>query len=323
MISRRKLLLALGAAALAPLSAFAQPKRVARIGLLSYLTEPDVALAMLNKGLAELGYVEGKSYVIVARYANGEFTRLPKLVGELEAEKIDVLVSRGPSVEFTKPIRTRVPVVFAYSGDPVESGFGDSLRKPGHNMTGITFMAMELSAKRIEVLKEIVPKATHIALLSNPEHSGELSEYRVTEDAARRLGAAITRHLVRNPQDLTAAFAAIRASAPDAMIVFPDSLTLVRRKEIADFSAQAKIPCMYGWTEFVDAGGLISYGPSIIESFKLLATYVDKVLKAGSANNIPIEQVSAIKLTVNFGAAKALGLSVPNSILARADKVIE
>ena len=325
MITRRKLLLAMGIAAITPASAFAQPKpaRVARIGLLSYLTEPDVALAMLNKGLAELGYVEGKSYVIVARYANGDFTRLPKLVGELETEKIDVLVSRGPSVDFTKTIRARVPVVFAYSGDPVESGFGDSLRKPGRNMTGITFMAMELSAKRVEVLKELVPKAARIALLSNPEHSGELGEYRVTEDAAKRLGATITRHLVRNPQELNAAFSAIRASPADAMIVFPDSLTLVRRKEIADFAAQAKIPCMYGWTEFVDAGGLISYGPSIIESFKLMATYVDKVLKAGSADNIPIEQVSAIKLTVNFGAARSLGLNVPNSILARADKVIE
>jgi len=177
--------------------------------------------------------------------------------------------------------------------------------------------------ERVEVLKELVPKATRIALLSNPEHSGELGEYRVTEDAAKRLGATITRHLVRNPQELTAAFSAIRASPAEAMIVFPDSLTLVRRKEIADFAAQAKIPCMYGWTEFVDAGGLISYGPSIIESFKLLAAYVDKVLKAGSANNIPIEQVSAIKLTVNFGAARALGLNVPSSILARADKVIE
>jgi putative ABC transport system substrate-binding protein len=325
MISRRKLLLALGTAAVAPLSAFGQPKtaRVARIGLLSYLSEPDVALTMLVKGLAELGYVEGKSYVIAARYANGDFTRLPKLVAELEAEKIDVLVSRGPSVEFTKSVRARIPVVFAYSGDPIESGFGESLRKPGRNMTGITFMAMELSAKRIEVLKDIVPKATRIALLSNPEHSGELSEYRVTEDTARRLGATITRHLVRNPQELTAAFSAIRTSAPDAMIVFPDSLTLVRRKEIADFAAQARIPCMYGWTEFVDAGGLISYGPSIIDSFKTLAIYVDKVLKAGNASNIPIEQVSAIRLVVNFGAAKVLGLSIPQSILVRADKVIE
>ncbi len=325
MISRRKLLFALGTAAVAPLIAFAQPKsgRVARIGLLSYLSEPDIALTMLVKGLAELGYVEGKSYVIVARYANGDFTRLPKLVAELEAEKIDVLVSRGPSVEFTKSVRARIPVVFAYSGDPIESGFGDSLRKPGRNMTGVTFMAMELSAKRIEVLKEMVPKATRIALLSNPEHSGELSEYRVTEDAARRVGATITRHLVRNPQELATSFSAIRASQADAMIVFPDSLTLVRRKEIADFAAQARIPCMYGWSEFVDAGGLISYGPSIIESFKTLAVYVDKVLKAGNANNIPIEQVSAIRLVVNFGAARSLGLGVPQSILVRADKIIE
>jgi putative ABC transport system substrate-binding protein len=324
MTSRRKLLALLGTAALAP-GAFGQPKPggVARIGLLSYLVAPDVALTMLRKGLHDLGYVEGKSFVIVERYANGDYKRIPALIAELEAEKIDVLVSRGPSVDFTIAIRDRVPVVFAYSGDPIASGFGDSLRKPGRNMTGITFMAMELSGKRIEVLKELVPQATRIALLSNPEHSGELSEYRVTEDAAKRVGATITRYLIRNPQELSSAFATIRANGPDAMIVFPDSLTLVRRKEIADFSAQAKIPCMYGWSEFVDAGGLISYGPSIIESFKTLAIYVDKVLKAGTASNIPIEQVSAIKLAVNFGAAKALGLAIPQSILVRADKVIE
>ena len=324
MTSRRKLLALLGTAALAP-GALSQTRSsgVARIGLLSYLSPPDVALTMLRTGLRDLGYVEGKSFVIVERYANGDFKRIPSLIAELETEKIDVLVSRGPSVDFMKTIRDRVPVVFAYSGDPVEAGFGDSLGKPGRNMTGITFMAMELSAKRVEVLKELVPKATRIALLSNPEHAGELSEYRVTEDAAKRLGGTITRYLIRDPQELSSAFVIIRANGPDAMIVFPDSLTLVRRKEIADFSAQAKIPCMYGWTEFVEAGGLISYGPSIIESFKKLAIYVDKVLKAGNANSIPIEQTSAIKLAINFGAARALGLAIPQSILVRADKVIE
>ena len=324
MTSRRKLLALLGTAALAP-GALSQPRPsgVARIGLLSYLSSPDAALTMLRKGLHDLGYVEGKSFVIVERYANGDFKRIPSLIAELEAEKIDVLVSRGPSVDFMKAIRDRVPVVSAYSGDPIEAGFGDSLGKPGRNMTGITFMAMELSGKRVEVLKELVPKARRIALLSNPEHSGELSEYRVTEDAAKRLGGTITRYLIRSPQELSSAFVTIRANGPDAMIVFPDSLTLVRRKEIADFSAQAKIPCMYGWTEFVEAGGLISYGPSIIDSFPKLAIYVDKVLKAGNANNIPIEQVSAIKLAVNVGAAKALGLTIPQSIFVRADKLIE
>ena len=321
---RRTLGLLAASLAFGPLAAFAQRNAgPARVGWLSYLSDPDPGLDLLRAGMRDLGYVEGKSYVIVARFANGDFTRLPRVVEELAAERIDVLVSRGPSVDFTKTIRARIPVVFAYSGDPIAAGFGDSLRKPGRNMTGITFMAMELSAKRIEVLKELVPKATRIALLSNPEHSGELSEYRVTEETARRLGAAITRYLVRAPQELAPAFAAIRASNPDAMIVFPDSLTLARRKDIAEFAALARIPCMYGWTEFAESGGLLSYGPGLTENFKTLAVFVDKLLKGADANNIPIEQVRKIGLTLNLVAARALGLNVPRSLLVRADRIIE
>ena len=213
--------------------------------------------------------------------------------------------------------------MFAYSGDPIAAGFADSLRTPGRNMTGITFMAMDLSAKRVEVLKEMIPKASRIALLSNPEHAGELSEYGVTEDTARRVGAAVTRYLVRNPEELTTAFAAIRADKVHAMIVFPDALTLARRKDIAVFAAQARIPCIYGWTEFAESGGLLSYGPTLTENFKALAVFVDKVLKGTAASNIPIEQVKRITLTLNLAAARALGLNVPQSIVVRADKVIE
>ena len=273
--------------------------------------------------MSELGYVEGKSYGIVARFADGDFTRLPALVDELAAERVDVIVSRGPSVDFTKSIPSRIPVVFAYSGDSIAAGFADSPRTPGRNMTGITFMAMDLSAKRVEVLKEMIPKASRIALLSNPEHAGELSEYRVTEDTARRVGAAITRYIVRNSQELTTAFAAIRAAKPDAMIVFPDALTLARRKDIAAFVGEARFPCIYGWTEFVESGGLLSYGPTLTENFKALAVFVDKVLKGNDASNIPIEQVKRITLTLNLGTARTLGLNVPQSIIVRADRVIE
>lgn len=305
-------------------SVFAQrPSAIARIGWLSYLGQPDPGLAILREGLLELGYVEGKSFVIIGRFADGDFTRLPRLVDELASERLDVLVSRGPSVDYTKTLRSRVPVVFAYSGDPVAAGFADSLARPGRNMTGITFMALELSAKRVEILKELVPKASRMALLSNPEHAGELAEYRVTEDAAHRLGAVMTRYLVRSPQELQPAFAEIQSKRHDAMIVFPDSLTLTRRKEIANLAERARIPCMYGWTEFVESGGLVSYGPRLTENFKTLARFVDKLLKGADANSVPIEQVSRVGLTLNMGAARALGLSVPPSIVARADRVIE
>ena len=295
----------------------------ARVGWLSDLADPDPAVDRLREGMRELGHAEGKSYVLVARYADGDFTRLPKLVDELEAEKIDVLVTRGPSADYTKAVRSRVPIVFAYSGDPVESGFAQSLARPGLNMTGITFMALELSAKRVEVLKELVPSAARVALLSNPEHAGELTEYRVSDEAAKRVGMTITRYLVRSPAELVKVMDEIRAARPDAMLVFPDSLTLVRRKEIAEFAATAKIPTMYGWTDFVESGGLISYGPRLFDSFKLLAKFVDRVIKGADASVVPIEQVSRIALTINKAAARVVGLTIPGPLLVRADQVIE
>jgi len=324
-VSRRALLALLPAAlVLRPSPGVAQRAAgPARVGWLSYLDESDPVLASLREGLRELGYVEGKSFVVVPRFARGDFTRLPRLVEELAAERLDVVVSRGPSTNYAKPLRSRVPVVFVYSGDPVAAGFADSLSRPGLNMTGITMMALELSAKRVDVLKELVPRASRIALLSNPEHAGELDEYRVTDEAARRLGATITRYLARSPQELTAIYGEVRAAKPDAMLVFPDSLTLVRRAEIAEFASRERIPTMYGWTEFVESGGLISYGPRLADHFKTLAKFVDRILKGATANTMPIEQVSRIGLTLNMAAARSIALTVPPSILLRADQVID
>lgn len=323
-MNRRALLRCLaGSLVLGTGAALAQSARQARVGWLSYLPAPDPALGLLREGLRALGHIEGKSYLTIARYADNDFTRLPALVDELAAERIDVLVSRGPSVDFTKRVRDRVPVVFVYSGDPVAAGFADSLGKPGRNMTGMTFMATQLCAKRVEVLKELLPGTKRIALLSNPEHAGELIEYRVTEETARRLGAEVTRYLVQTPQELAPAFAAIQSAKADATLVFPDSLTLNRRKEIAGLAASAKMPCMYGWTEFVEAGGLVSYGPSLNEGFRALAVFTDKILKGGNASTIPIEQPRSISLTLNMSAAKALGIRVPPALIVRADRVIE
>lgn len=324
-ISRRAwLALVPAAAVLRPWAALGQRASTpARLGWLSYLSDPDPGLESVREGLRELGHVEGKSFVIVPRFAEGDFKRLPRLVEELGTENLDVAISRGPSTDYLKPLRSRVPVVFAYSGDPVAAGFADSLSRPGRNMTGITFTALELAAKRVDVLKELVPRASRIALLSNPEHAGELDEYRVADTAARRHGASMTRYLVRSSQELTAIYAEIRGAKPDAMLVFPDTLTLVRRAEIAEFAARERIPTMYGWTEFVQSGGLISYGPGLFENFKTLAKFVDKILKGADANTLPIEQVSRIGLTLNMAAARSIGLTVPPAILLRADRVIE
>jgi putative ABC transport system substrate-binding protein len=320
---RRRTLAALLACGAMPAfgPAFGQRAAPARVGYLSSGLPPESALEALRRGFRELGYVEGKTFVFVTRYADGDFSRLPTLVQELLAERIDVLVSRGAVTGYAKG--ARVPVVFAFSGDPVEAGYAKSLANPGLNMTGITFMALELSAKRVEVLKELAPKAARIALLSNPEHAGELAEYRVTDVAAQRLGAAVTRHIVRNPKDLEAAYGAIRASRPDALLVFPDALTFARRREIAEFATRQRIPAMYGWTEYAEAGGLVSYGPSTDENYRTLAVFVDKILKGADASTVPIQQVTKIGLTLNMPAARALGLSIPQALLARADRVID
>ena len=187
-------------------------------------------------------------------------------------------------------------------------------------MTGITFMRWSSgqAGRRAEEWYLALADA-----LSNPEHAGELDEYRVTDEAARRLGASMTRYLARSPQELTTMYAEIRAARPDAMLVFPDSLTLVRRAEIAEFAARERIPTMYGWAEFVESGGLVSYGPRLADHFKTLAKFVDKVLKGASATTLPIEQVSRIGLTLNMAAARTINLTVPPSILLRADRVIE
>ena len=321
-VSRRDVLMLVAAvAASAPTGAQRSGPR--RVGLLSYLDRTDPLASSLREGLRELGHVEGSSFVVIARFGDGDFKRLPAMVDELAAERLDVLVARGPSIFYTLPVRERIPVVFAFSGDPVAAGFAETLGKPGRNMTGITFMALELSAKRVEVLKELVPAAKRVALLSNPEHAGELEEYRVTEDTAHRLGMSIVRYLVRDPQELAGAYSRIALDRPDAMIVFPDSLTLVRRADIAAFAARERIPTIYGWTEFAVAGGLASYGAGVNDNFKSLAKFVDKVLKGESASEIPIEQVGRISLTLNAKTAKAMGFAVPGVIALRADRIIE
>jgi ABC-type uncharacterized transport system substrate-binding protein len=321
-ISRRRAIGMLAALATAPVARAQRSGTPARIGWLSYLAPPDPALDQLREGLRDLGYTEGAQYVLVPRYASGDFTRLPQLVSELSRERLDVLVTRGPTSDYAMKIRARVPIVFAFSGDPVAAGYAHSLAHPGRNMTGITFMALELSAKRVEVLKETVVNATRVALLSNPEHAGELAEYRVTEEAARKVGMTIDRHLVQSPQELPATLKRIGASRPDAMLVFPDSLTLQRRADIVDFAAKERVPAMYAWTEFVESGGLVSYGPRLVDNYKTLARFVDRVLKGADASAIPIEQVRQIGLTVNLTAARAIGLTFPPSIMLRADRVV-
>jgi putative ABC transport system substrate-binding protein len=322
---RRDILAALGAGALllAPPSWTQVRGRVARLGWLSAVSPPEAELDALREGLRELGYVEGRDYTVVARHAHGDPARLPGLVAELVREKVDVLVARGPTLTAAAPAAKSVPVVFIFSGDPVAAGVVDSFARPGRNASGISFLALELSAKRVELLREIAPRATRIAVITNPDHAGEGDEYRVTEEAAKRLGAATSHHAVRTPQALPAAFDAVRTQRAHALLVFPDALTSRYAKEIAAFALRERLPSVYAWAVFADAGGLISYGPVAREQFKRLATFVDKVLRGIDPGTIPVEQPAKLELVINLKTARALGLTIPQSLLLRADRVIE
>lgn len=294
----------------------------ARIGWLTFAGQPDPALDGLRDGLRALGYAEGGDYVIVARYANNDLAQLPRLVDELAGERLDVLVARRPAADYTGGIRARVPVVFVHSGDPVAAGYATSMDKPGLNMTGVTFMSPRTAALRVDVLKEVVPTASRVAVLANPQHAGEPTELRATEDAARRLGIALTRHPVPSVPELAAALARIRDARPDAMLVFADPLTYVRRADIVEFAARERLPAMYGWTEFVEAGGLVSYGPRVADASRLLAPFVDRVLKGADVNAMPIEPVRQVELAVNLAVARSTGIAIPRAVVERADRVI-
>lgn len=297
--------------------------RVMRIGWISQLSAPEPNLDAFREGLRDLGYSEGRDYVIVAQYAHGDPRRLSDLVADLVRAKVDMLVSRGPAIHAAKAASGSVPVLFAFSGDPVAADVVDSLSRPGRNATGVTFLSRELSAKRMELLKELAPRASRIAILTNPDHAGERDEYEATLDSAKRLGVATTRHTVQTARDIPPVFDAIQASRADAMLVFPDALMTALRKEIAAFALRMRLPSIYGWADFVEAGGLVSYGPNIAEQYRHLATFADKIMRGIDAGSIPVERPRTFEMLVNLATAKALGLTVPQSILLRADRVIE
>ncbi|HEV8581437.1 MAG TPA: ABC transporter substrate-binding protein [Thermoanaerobaculia bacterium] len=327
MTTRRAFIGALAGGVLAPLSAGAQQAaKVWRIGFLAGgARTPDGAPpAALRQALQALGYVEGKNVTYVGRWAEAKRERLPGLAAELVGLKVDLIVTRGgPAAEAARQATTTIPIVIAGAGDAVGTGLISSLAHPGGNITGITDQAAELSAKRLELLKEAVPKASRIAVLWNADDLAMTLRYREVERAARILRVTVQPLGVREPEDFDTAFAAMTRNRPDAFFLVTDALTILNRKRIIDFAAARRIPAMYEFDFLVRDGGLMSYGPDLDDNLRRAAVYVDKILKGAKPGDLPVEQPTRYYLLVNLKTAKALGLTIPQSLLLRADEVIQ
>jgi putative ABC transport system substrate-binding protein len=330
MNNRRKLIVALGAGALAvPLASFAQkqPTKVYRIGFL-FVGNPAAAahfLEAFRQGLRELGYVEGKTFVLEVRYSEGRFERLPELARELVGLKVDVIVTPNDvAIAAVKRETQTIPIVMATSTDPVGTGFVASLARPGGNVTGLSSISPELSGKRLELLREVVPGLSRVAFLWNPDVRGALLDYKETEGAARSLRLQLQSVEVPRAEDLDRAFSAITNQRAQALVLpAGNPVAFANAGQIASFAQRNRLPSIYAQMEYVDAGGLMSYGPSTPEMYRRAAIYVDKILKGAKPADLPVEQPTRFELVINLKTAKALGITIPQSILARADKVIE
>jgi putative tryptophan/tyrosine transport system substrate-binding protein len=302
------------------------PGKVPRIGYLWIGAEGSdraTSLPGFQQGLRELGYEEGVNVAIAYRYAGGSMERLRELVSDMIGSKVDVIVAAGVIVADTvKQATTTIPVV-AIAGDPVASGLVPNLPRPGGNITGFSFVVTEFGGKWVELLRELAPHGTRIAMLWNPLNAASRELVEAVREACGNLGLTLLSDEARRPADLPVAFAAITEQAPDALIIDTDVVLLSNRKSIVEFAAAHDFPAMYGLREFVDDGGLISYGPVAFDVWRRVAGYVDKILKGAKPADLPVQQPTTFELVVNLKTAKSLGLTVPQSILARADEVIE
>jgi putative ABC transport system substrate-binding protein len=328
MLNRRTLLVALGTTAFALTSASAQqhPGKAPRIGWLVPTTkaEWDGLLEQYRLGMRELGYIEGRTVETEYFYADGHFDRLADLAAKLVERKVDLIVTAStPAIIALKKATEKIPVVFAASSDPINTGAVASLARPGGNITGLSLMASDLSAKRLELINALVPRVSRIGVLWDSSNPGMALRVRETRTAAENSQIEFFDAGARNLDELEAMFAQLEKRQPLALVVTAEPFTMEHRSRIVEFMARKAIPAMYEDGRFVEAGGLISYGPSVPDLFRRSASYVDKILKGADPANLPVEQPTKFELVINLNAAKALGLTVPDSILVRADKVIE
>ena len=327
LYKRREFITLLGGTAAWPLAARAQQAgKVHRIGVLETIsTTLNVAnFYALREGLRQLGYAEGQNLVIEYRSADGRDDRFPGLARELLALKVDVIVTRGtPAAKAVKNATSTVPVVMMASGDPVGVGLVTSLARPGGNITGLSAIVGELSPKRLELIREIVPGLARIAVLANTSNDAVRRDWARIETAARSLGVQSQLLDLRESDALGPTFDDASARRADALVVVIDAITQANQQRIVDLAMKHRLPAIYSSREFVDAGGLISYGVSYPDLYRRAAAYVDKILKGTKPADLPVEQPTKLELVINLKTAMALGLTVPPTLLARADEVIE
>jgi putative ABC transport system substrate-binding protein len=324
-MKRREFITLLGGATAWPLVARAQG-RIPRVGFMGNSTAAlEVNLVdSFREGLRELGYEEGRNIAIEYRWADGRYERFAALVAELIAAKVDVIVTAGtPAALAVKKATSTVPLVMVAVGDPVGTGLVPSLARPDGNLTGLSSVAPDLEGKRLELLREIVPSVSRIAVFINSVNPFHATSMRQAQSAGKTLGVKVQQYDIRKSEDLDGAFAAIRKERPDALLILADRVFLHNRERIVDFTEEQRLPNVSAYKEVVEAGGLMSYGPSYEDMHKRAAIYVNKILKGAKPGNLPIEQPTKFTLVVNLKAAKALGISMPPAVLSRADDVIE
>ena len=323
----RRLILLSSTGALLPWAALAQKAdKVWRIGWLQGLVPPPDGLPPepLRKALANLGYIEGNNVIYTGRWAGGDMARLPALAAELVQSGVDVIAVTGWSAsKALKDATSTIPVVIVGAGDAVAAGLVSSLSKPGGNLTGLTDMSVELSAKRMELLKETFPKVSRIAVLWNVGDLGMTLRFQEIERAAKALGVTVQAVGVRSPADFDAAFAAMGRNKPDALFMVSDMLTTTNRKRVIDFAEARRIPAMFEFSRVVQDGGLMSYGPDQEEGLGRMAYYIDRILKGAKPADLPMEQPTRIYFYLNQKTARSMGVKIPDAILMRTDKVIE
>jgi ABC-type uncharacterized transport system substrate-binding protein len=301
-----------------------QPARIPRIGILvgSSASSFSARVEAFRQRLRQLGYVEGKNILIEYRYAEGKRGRLPDLVAELVRLKVDVIVTAGQGILAAKKASPTIPIVFALAADPVGDGIVSSLAQPGGNITGLSVMAPDLDGKRLELLKEAFPKVARVAFLWQPSSSRGNRALTDMEAAAKALGLKLQSLEVRVLDDFDSAFARAKRDGAQALITTPTGLVNTAQRQVLDFAAKNRLPAMYPESEFVEAGGLMSYGPNQADIWRRAADFVDKILKGTKPADIPVEQPMKFEFVVNLKAAKAIGLTIPPNVLVRADKVI-